>query len=80
MVENEPIVKIAKGFVEAWRLYNVENSIIIFIVLDIESNIADQRHLEYEIIKQEPKISVHRCTLKDLYENGNLNESKVLFL
>lgn len=77
--ENEPIVKIAQGFSEAWRLYNVENSIVLFIVLDIEINIADQRHLEYEIINQEPRIEVQRCTLCELNQNGYINEDKVLF-
>lgn len=76
---NEPVVKMAQGFVEAWRLYNVNTSIIIFIVLDIEINIADQRHLEYEIKKQEPLIEVHRCTLAELNKYGHLSEDKTLY-
>jgi glutathione synthase len=42
-------------------------------------NIADQRHLEYEIIKQEPNIRIERCTLLELNANGHLNDEKTLF-
>ncbi|RNA00504.1 glutathione synthetase-like isoform X2 [Brachionus plicatilis] len=76
---NEPVVKMAQGFAEAWRLYNVKNSIVLFLVLDIEINIADQRHLEYEIQKQEPLIEVHRCTLAELNKYGHLGEDKTLY-
>jgi hypothetical protein len=64
--------------VEAWRLYNVEKSIVLFIVLEWEVNLADQRHLEYEIMKQEPRIDVLRCTLADLTQNGHLDANKSL--
>lgn len=79
MPENEPVVKMAKGFTEAWRLYNVKNSIVLFIVLDIEINIADQRHLEYEIKNQEPGIQIFRCTLSELDQFGHLDENKTLY-
>ncbi len=65
---------------EAWRLYNVEKSIVLFIVLEWEVNLADQRHLEYEIMKQEPRIDVLRCTLADLAQNGHLDANKSLIL
>ncbi|CAF0731917.1 unnamed protein product [Brachionus calyciflorus] len=77
--DNEPVVKMAKGFVEAWRLYNVKTSIVIFVVLDIEINIADQRHLEYEIINQEPNIEIFRCTLCELNQYGRLGDDKTLY-
>jgi glutathione synthase len=75
---NEPIVSLAKGFAETWRLYNSKKAIVLFIILDIENNIADQRHLEYEIIKQEPQIEVKRCTLSELYQHSYLDETKSL--
>jgi hypothetical protein len=76
--ENEPLASLAQGFVQAWQRYNMPNSIILFIVLDYEINIADQRHLEYEILKQDANIEIVRCTLNDLYMFGSLNEDKVL--
>ena len=81
MPENEPIKKIAHGFVEAWRMYNVKNSIIIFIVLEWELNLGDQRNTEYEIIRQsDNEIEIHRCTLKEMQMYGHIDENKVLYL
>ena len=54
-------------------------AIIIWIVLDEEKNIADQRHLEYAINEKDPNIEIVRCTLPDLYKIGYLNENKSLF-
>lgn len=76
---NEPIKKMAQGFVEAWRLYNVKNAIVLFLVLEWEVNLADQRHIEYEIIRQEENIEVHRCTLEEMYKYGRLDENKILY-
>jgi len=78
--ENEPIKGIAQGIVEAWRLYEVPKAIVLFIVYDVEINIADQRHLEYEIIDQESQIDVHRCTLSELYKYSYLDkDTKALY-
>ena len=70
----------AAGFVEAWRLYNEPRAIIIFIVLDWEVNIADQHHLEYEIIKQEKRIEIQRCTLYEVNKYGRIDENKTFYL
>ena len=34
---------------EAWRLYSVPNSVILFIIEDVTFNICDQRFHEFEI-------------------------------
>ncbi len=73
MPVNEPVRRLANGFAEAWRLYGVPNALVLFIVLDYEINIADQRHLEYEIEKQESGIEIQRCTLTELYLHGYLS-------
>ena len=80
LAENEPIKKIAQGFVEAWRMYNVKEAIILFIVLDWEANLGDQRNTEYEIIRRENNIEVQRCTLKEMHLYGYVDENKVLYL
>ena len=77
---NEPIQKIAQGFVEAWKMYNVREAIILFIVLDWEGNLADQRRTEFEIISKETDIQIQRCTLKEMYQYGYVDENKVLYL
>lgn len=76
---NQPLASLAQGFVQAWRLYNSPRAVVIFIVLDYEINIADQRHLEYEITRNEPGIEVVRCTLADLDEFGHLRDDMTLF-
>jgi hypothetical protein len=77
--DNSPIEGMGKGFVETWNLYNQKDAIILFVVLDIEINIADQRHLEYEIQRQNEDIEIVRCTLEQMYEFGHLSEEKELF-
>ncbi len=79
LAENEPIKKFANGFVEAWRLYNVKEAIIVFVVLEWEKNFADQRSTEYEIIRQEKGIKIRRCTLKELHTHSRTDENKILF-
>ena len=64
---------------EAWRLYGNPRAVVLFIVLDVEINIADQRHLEYEVVRQEPRITIQRCTLEELQTNGRLDENKFLY-
>lgn len=79
MPKNDGLINIAKGFAEAWRLYNVKNSVILFMVLDVEINIADQRHLEYAIINEEPQINIERCTFDELNKYGYLSQENVLY-
>jgi len=76
---NDSLVNLSNGLVRAWRLYGSPQAIVVFIVLDLETNIADQRHFEYEIIKQEPRINIKRCTLTEMFRYSHLNEKKVLF-
>ena len=40
---------LAGALVEAWRLYNVPSSVILFIIEDVTYNICDQRFHEFEI-------------------------------
>lgn len=78
--ENYPLTTLANGFVHAWRLYNSPRAICMFVVLDVEINIADQRHLEYEIRRLEPGIEIVRATLAQLDEFGQLaDDDKTLF-
>jgi hypothetical protein len=80
MPKNEPLLNVANALVLSWRLYGSPQAILIFVVLELETNIADQRHLEYEITKQEPGICIKRCTLAEMFRFSHLNEDKVLFL
>ena len=44
-----PVQGLAGALVEAWRLYNVPSSVILFIIEDVTFNICDQRFHEFEI-------------------------------
>lgn len=79
--QNVPVEKIANGFVQAWRAYDRPRAIILFVVLEIEINIADQRHLEYEIVNQESRIEIVRCTLEQIENRGQIvcDEEKRLY-
>jgi hypothetical protein len=78
MPDNAPVKKMAQGFKTAWQLYGAPEAIVLFIVLDVEINIADQRHLEYEIMATDDRIAIQRCTLVELYERGQLRDDKTL--
>ena len=80
MPKNEPLLNVANALLLSWRLYVSPQAILIFIVIESETNIADQRHLEYEITKQEPNICIKRCTLAEMFRYSHLNEDKALFL
>ncbi len=77
--KNAPLTCLANGFAEAWRLYGSKRAIVLFLVLEIEINIADQRHLEYAIVDQEPGIDVERCTLAELDKNGVVAPDSTLY-
>jgi hypothetical protein len=76
---NNPLDSIANGFISAWNLYNSKHAVMLFIILDKERNISDQRHLEYAIRSKEPSVDVVRCTLAHLFDDGYMNENKQLF-
>ena len=78
MPENKPIESISNAFIKTWKLYGVEDAIILFLVCDDEINIADQRHFEYAISNKEPKIDIYRSTWANFYDNSSLEENKTL--
>ena len=65
---------------EAWRLYDVPKSVILFLVEDVTYNICDQKFHEFEIRRQCPEVFVIRKTLTDLAQRGSLTEDKRLMI
>ena len=59
---------------EAWRLYDVPQSVILFLVEEVTYNICDQKFHEFEIRRQCPEVFVIRRTLTDLANRGFLTE------
>jgi len=78
--ENRALEGLAGALVEAWRLYSVPSSVILFIIEDVTYNICDQRFHEFEIRKQCPEVFVVRKTLTQLAEEASLTADKRLMV
>jgi len=78
--ENNALQGLAGALVEAWRLYDVPKSVILFLVEDVTYNICDQKFHEFEIRRQCPEVFVIRKTLTDLAQRGSLTEDKRLMI
>ena len=72
--ENTALEGLAGALVEAWRLYSVPASVILFLIEDVTYNICDQKFHEFEIRRQCPEVFVIRRTLTDLANRGFLTE------
>ena len=53
---------------------------MLFLILDQERNIYDQRHLEYSLYQLNPKVKVICKTLKDVTERGRLTDDARLVM
>lgn len=53
---------------------------MVFLVRRNETNIGDQRILEYKCMELEPKLDVLRVFLDEVVNNGKLDEEKRLFM
>ena len=65
---------LAGGLIEAWKIYNKPESVILFLVEDVTYNICDQMFNEFEIRRQCPDVFVIRETLTELAERAEMKE------
>ncbi|KAG1692935.1 Glutathione synthetase [Nymphon striatum] len=79
MISDNDSCSVAQGLYQSWKYYGNPKSIIVFLVENINSNIFDQRGLEYEVIKSDPKVKIVFATYKDLHEKCSLNDDNILF-
>ncbi|XP_019886911.1 glutathione synthetase [Ooceraea biroi] len=79
--DNNALTGFCEGLVYAWRLYNDEEAIILFVVEDVTYNICDQRFHEFKIRQINPKIKIIRRSLTSLASGGlNLGQNKELIV
>ncbi|KZC04586.1 PREDICTED: glutathione synthetase-like [Dufourea novaeangliae] len=78
--ENNPISGLCKGLTYAWKLYDNNQAVILFIVESITYNICDQRFHEFEIRKLNPNIKVIRQSLRDLVPVTKLGPNNELIV
>ncbi|XP_046544097.1 glutathione synthetase-like isoform X3 [Haliotis rubra] len=70
----------AWGILKAWELYGRKQAAILFVVRETESNIFDQRHLEFKVFSLNPGVRVLRRTYLDIYNGASLTEDKRLLV
>lgn len=80
MPENNALSGLCSGMIEAWRLANKPESVIMFIIEDVTYNICDQRFHEFEIRRLAPEVKVIRRTLTQLYEQATLGPNRELMV
>merc|ERR1719400_2091378 len=78
--DNRALEGLAGALVEAWRLYNVPSSVILFLIEDVTYNICDQKFHEFEVRKQCPEVFVMRKTLTQMAKDARLDEEKRLWV
>ena len=74
---NSSTEDIAKGLVDGWNAYGCPSASIVFLVLEVENNIFDQRAVEYAINSLNDNICVRRRTFKDVISNTKLEDGKL---
>ena len=81
LLPNNPSTdEIARGLVEGWNAYGSPKASITFLVLEVESNIFDQRAIEYAINSINDRIPVRRRTFKEVTATSRLSNDGILFL
>ncbi|XP_065334799.1 glutathione synthetase-like isoform X2 [Cloeon dipterum] len=78
--ENRALQGLCQGMLEAWKLYNNEKAVIMFVVEDVTYNICDQRFHEFELRSQNPNVPVIRRNLTQISERAKLGSKKELIL
>jgi len=78
--DNHALQGLSEAMIEAWKIYNVPSSVILFIVEDVTYNICDQKFHEFEIREQCPSVYVVRKTLTQVADEGSLTSDKRLIV
>ncbi|XP_069676038.1 glutathione synthetase-like isoform X4 [Periplaneta americana] len=78
--KNTALEGLCGGMLEAWKLYDDPQSVILFVVEDVTYNICDQRFHEFEIRRQNPSVIVIRRTLTEIANSAKLGNNKELII
>ncbi|XP_045512088.1 glutathione synthetase-like isoform X1 [Pieris brassicae] len=80
MPENRALSGLCSGIIEAYDMFGVPSAVVLFVVEEVSYNICDQRFHEFEISEKRPDIMIYRKTLKEIYEEAELNDKKQLII
>jgi glutathione synthetase len=78
--DNNALEGLCSGMIEAWKLYDDPQAVILFIIEDVTFNICDQRFHEFKIREMNPQARVIRRTLTDMAERASLGKNKELII
>lgn len=78
--ENGALAGLSGAMIEAWKIYSVPKSVILFVVEDVSYNVCDQRFHEFKIRELNPDIRVIRKSLTQIYEQGKLSKDNRLII
>eukprot|EP00090_Calanus_glacialis_P028451 TRINITY_DN4569_c0_g1_i2.p1 TRINITY_DN4569_c0_g1~~TRINITY_DN4569_c0_g1_i2.p1 ORF type:complete len:481 (-),score=128.38 TRINITY_DN4569_c0_g1_i2:814-2256(-) len=78
--DNGALEGLSEGLIEAWKIYNKPNSVIMILVEDVTYNICDQKFHEFEIRRQCPDVFVIRKTLTELASRAEMKDDKSLWI
>ncbi|XP_046544149.1 LOW QUALITY PROTEIN: glutathione synthetase-like [Haliotis rubra] len=78
--DNNSSLGAALGLLKAWELYGRKQAAILFVVRETESNIFDQRLLEFKVLSINSRVRVIRGTYMDIYNGASLTEDKRLLV
>lgn len=71
---------LATALVKTWKLYKNPKAKLVFLVSSSETNIGDQRLLEYKCLDLEPNLEIRRYTIEDIANHGSLDQNKNLIM
>ena len=78
MPRNDSLNQAAKTLCEGWKCMNYENASILMVVQEDETNIFDQRLISQKVFET-IGVKTIRKTLREINENGRLDEKTNLF-
>lgn len=78
--ENRALSGLCDGMVEAWKIQNRPQAVIMFVIEDITYNICDQRFHEFYIRETYPHVQVIRRTLTQIFNGGKLGSNGELLI
>ncbi|VEN58030.1 unnamed protein product [Callosobruchus maculatus] len=77
---NGALAGLCNGMLDAWKMYNNKDAVILFIIEDVTYNICDQRFHEFEIRRLNPHARVIRRNLTQIAERASLSKDKELIV
>ncbi|XP_002125323.2 glutathione synthetase-like [Ciona intestinalis] len=80
MPENGALDGIARVMVEGWKKYGNPEALFVFMINKSETNIYDQRAIEYAMYEYDPAVKVRRKVFNDCISTTRTDQDGKLFI